>query len=117
MPLALVIISTVLTGASLSGDCARVGSEGLGDAVGLPNVELHAAGAVLACTRVSVLWVRNPALGVGLTVNKFDVMRALGVAVAYTVLGTGLVTFPLIQTAILGHLREVEGSVDSTRKL
>jgi hypothetical protein len=62
---------------------ARMGSVGIGNGVGLPDVHLGAACSVLAATSVLVVWARVPALGVGGTVDPLHVVRTLSIAVTF----------------------------------
>lgn len=87
---------------------------GGGIEVGLPDVHLGAASTVLAAARVGVVVRAVPALDVGLSVDELDVDGALAVTVAGTVFGTGLVGLELGQSAILVHLGEVDGAVQTT---
>lgn len=48
------------------------------------------------------------------TINPLDVARALGVAVAGSVLGTSLVGRELAQTTVSGHGDKVDSSVETT---
>ena len=52
-----------------------------------------------------------------LAVDEFDVLRALGVAVTSSVLGTGLVVGERGLATILSHLDEVESTVDTAGKV
>ena len=85
---------------------ARVSGESLGLFVGLPNVQLGAAIAVVAFARVGVVRDRYPVLAVGFSGDPLDVVRALGVAVACTVLGSAFVgrVFRCATIGIHGHL-------------
>ncbi len=97
--------------AGLLGNLARVRSVGGGVEVGLPDVHLGAAGAVLSGSRAAV--GATPAINVGLAVDELDVLRALAVAVARAVLGTGLVALESRHSAVLVHLAEVDGAVQT----
>ena len=70
-----------------------MGSEGSANTVGLPNVQFGAARSVLASARVGVTCDGLPVFRVSLAGNPLDVVRALGVAIARTVLGTSLVAW------------------------
>ena len=52
-----------------------------------------------------------------LSVDELDVLRALGVTVSRTELGTGLVVGEASHTTIGVHLDEVESAVETARKL
>lgn len=62
---------------------ARMGGVGVGDGVGLPDIHLGAAGSVLARSSVLVVVGGVPAVGVGLTIDPLNVVRALSIAVSY----------------------------------
>mmetsp|Transcript_43316 Transcript_43316/g.109766 ORF Transcript_43316/g.109766 Transcript_43316/m.109766 type:complete len:243 (-) Transcript_43316:137-865(-) len=80
-----------------------------GPAVGLPNVHLCTACAVMAHRR----HVRGvPIQEVRLALHELDVVRALRVAIAGAVLGSGGVPLA-IQIAVLVHLDEVHGAVQA----
>lgn len=102
--------------------------------VGLPNVHLDAASTILAspCIRVTRVsrpvadislhflsaelwvWIETPAY---LAVDELDILRALCVAVAGSVLRTCLVGRVLSHPTIGVHLHEVESTVKPTREV
>lgn len=96
---------------------ADVGSVGSGDGVSLPDIHLIAASAVATRSGVDVVARGSPVQDIGLTVDKLQVVRALGIAVTSSVFGTGLVGRVLGHTAVLVHLDEIEGTVKTTRKI
>lgn len=96
-----------------AGALAGVRRVGRGIQVGLPDVHLGTARAVLPAARVGVVGRAAPPLDVGLSVDELDVRRALGVAVPRAVLGTGLVGAVLGETAVLVHLGEVDRAVEA----
>jgi len=96
-------------------DLARVWGVGGCIQVGLPDVHLSAACAVLAGARAAVS--ATPAVNVGLAVDELDVLRALAVAVPSAILGTGLVALEPRQATVLVHLAEVDGAVQTAREL
>jgi hypothetical protein len=106
------IISALLKTRAL----ARVRGVGGRDGVGLPDIHLGAAGTDLTRSgvRVSVRWV--PALDVGLSVDKLDVVGTLAIAVTSSELGTSLVV-ALANATVRGHLDEIESTVETARKL
>ena len=106
-------VDTIAPG--LLGDLARVRGVGGGVEVGLPDVHLGAAGAVLSGSRAAV--GATPAINVGLAVDELDVLRALAVAVARAVLGAGLVALEARQAAVLVHLAKVDGAVQAAGEL
>ena len=59
---------------------------------------------------------RLPILNIRLTIDKLNIMRALGVAVAGPVLGARLVTREG-KAAVLRHLHKVEGAVEAARQV
>ena len=69
-----------------------MGRESLALAVGLPDVHLRAAAAEVAGAGVGVVVRRLPVPDVGLAVDPLHVVRALGVAVPGSVLGSSLGT-------------------------
>jgi len=107
------IAITTLLGNVLTG----VGCDRGGHAVGLPDVHLHTAGAVLTISGVLVVRRRLPILDIGLAVDELDVARALSIAVSSTVLGTGLVVGETGLATILVHGHEVESAIETARKL
>jgi len=84
---------------------ARVQCVGSRRFVCLPNVHLRTAGAHLSRSGRCA-----PVLNIGFAVDKLDVMRALGITVASTVLGASSIV-SLAQTAVLSHLNKVESTV------
>jgi len=96
---------------------ARVRSEGVGDAVGLPDVHLRAARAQIAGACVGIVRRRDPARNIALAINELDVTRALRVAVSGTVCRASLVVRVLGLATIGVHLDEVESAVQAARKL
>mmetsp|Transcript_88364 Transcript_88364/g.245277 ORF Transcript_88364/g.245277 Transcript_88364/m.245277 type:complete len:400 (-) Transcript_88364:306-1505(-) len=82
-------------------------------AVCLPDVHLRAATAIVPHRRhMSGV----PVFDVGLALDEFDVMRALSIAIAGSVLCTGLVV-SAIKVSALVHLHKVDGTVQATRKV
>jgi hypothetical protein len=79
----------------------------------VPDIHLSAAAAILADTSVRVVGRLLPVANVGLAVDELEITRALRVAVACAVLGTGLVARVLGQTAVLVHGDEVQGAVET----
>ena len=51
-----------------------------------------------------------------LAIDELDILRALSIAIAGTVLRAGLVVGILGHTAVSVHLREVEGAVETARQ-
>mmetsp|Transcript_7138 Transcript_7138/g.16220 ORF Transcript_7138/g.16220 Transcript_7138/m.16220 type:complete len:267 (+) Transcript_7138:826-1626(+) len=116
--LILVVITTfrafthVLPGAI---DVTRMRGVGCGHVVGLPNIHLGTAGAIVtkAHAVAEILWVWLPILRVGDAIDELDVMGALGITVTSPILGTRLV-LAQTQTTIAGHLHEVHGTIHAT---
>jgi hypothetical protein len=79
----------------------------------IPDIHLRAAGAPLADTGVGVISRGVPLGAVGLAVDELEITRALRVAIAGTVLGTGLVAGVLGRTTILIHGDEVQSTVET----
>jgi len=102
-------------GAGAVAGVARVRSERVGDAVGLPDVHLVTARSSLASSSVAVVCGSAPALGVGFPFNELDVLGTLSITITCTVLGTGLVGRR--NTTIGGHRHEVEGTVKTASEL
>ena len=118
---------------------AGVGSVRRGVLVGLPDVHLSAAGSVAARAGVYIIGRRSPVENVGLltvlvgvsglrswvldgksaylAVDELHVVWALGIAVSSSVLGTSLVAWVLGHSSISIHLREVQSTVESARKV
>jgi hypothetical protein len=81
---AVAVVTVTTVGARAGGEperLARVRSVGSRDGVGLPDIHLSAASTQLTRSSVLVLGVRDPAVGVGGTVDPLDVVGALRVAV------------------------------------
>jgi xanthosine utilization system XapX-like protein len=99
--LAIVSVTTLLSFASvIPWRFARMGGIRIGIIVCLPNIELGTAASVIALIVV-------PILGVGLSVDKFDVMWTLGVTIASSIFRSGLIAWIFGGAAILQHLHEV----------
>lgn len=92
---------------------AGVGGEGEGVRVGLPDVNLGAAGSAVADTGAVVSVRGLPAVVVGSAAEELEVTGALGVAVTGTVLGTGLVVGLAALATVRGHGDEVESRVQT----
>lgn len=101
----------------LARGCARVGSVSRADLVGLPDVHLGAARAVRAHTGVGIIAGWGPAFDIGLTIDELEVTRALAVAVACAILGTGLVAGVLGRTTVSVHGHEVDGTVQTAAEV
>ena len=99
----------------LSRNVAWVRGIGSCHVVGLPNIHLGTAGAIVtkAHAVAEILWVWLPVLRVGDAIDELDVMRALGITVTSPILGTRLVLAQTLPT-IAGHLHEVHGTVHAT---
>jgi hypothetical protein len=113
-------ITAVVTGSTTSVwaiNCARMGGIGGSDRVGLPEIHLVTACAVFAGTSVGAVGSWVPADVVGLATDELDVVGALGVAVTSSVLGTGLVVGELGHASVGIHLGEVDGTIETARKL
>jgi len=96
---------------------ARMSSEGLGDRVSFPNVELHAAGSVFPSSSIWVGRIAVPSLRVGLTIDKLDVSWALGIAISSSIVGSSVVSRELRKSTISWHLGEVKSSIETTWQL
>ena len=91
LPLVGLVVAAVLALAPLlAHGVAGVGGVGRGLAIRLPDVHLNAAGAVVPMPGVHVVVAAGPLVAVGLAVDEFEVVGALGVAVAGAVRRTGL---------------------------
>ena len=91
LPLVGLVVAAVLALAPLLAHCvAGVRGVGRGLAVRLPDVHLDAAGPVVPMAGVDVVVAAGPLVAVGLAVDEFEVVGALGVAVASAVGGSGL---------------------------
>jgi hypothetical protein len=88
-------------------------SDGLRGFVGFPDVHLSATRSVFTQSRVLVGGF--PAIRITFTVDELDVMRALSITIANTVVSSSLVAV-FAHTTISIHLREVKGTVKSTRE-
>lgn len=102
-------VSTFLAGAFvLTIDGTWMRSIGFRNRVGFPNVQLSAARSELACTSF-------PSFSVGLTINEFEVIWALGIAITSTILGTSSVT--ATDVSILVHLNEIKSTIETAWKV
>lgn len=110
--------AAVVTSAHVLRDVgAAVGGQGRGDQVGLPDVHLDTAGAMVADTGVGVVGRGRPAVDVALAVDELEVTGALGVAVASAVRCTSLVARVLGHAAVGVHGNKVEGTVQTARQV
>lgn len=82
-------------------------SHGSGGLVGLPHIKFLAADTSLTHGSLIV-----PVLNVGLTLDKLNVVWALGITISGTVLSTSSVSSHTHVT-IFGHLNEIQGTVDT----
>jgi len=121
--------------AAVVGSLARMGGVGRAHRVGLPNIHLRTASSVLSGSCVGVGGRAHPTLCISLfrrwfqycvksrrqtthlASNELDVARTLSVAVPSSVLGTSLVAGVLGHTTVGVHLDEVEGAIETARKL
>jgi hypothetical protein len=116
--ISVVAVSTFGSTASVETiDCANVGSVGRGHRVGFPDIHLNAAGSISSSTSVGVVGGGFPVKDVGLAVNKFHVVGALGIAITGSVFGTSFVASMSTHTTISGHLGKVEGTIEAARKV
>ena len=90
---------------------ARMAGEGLGELVGLPNVQFGAAGAVETRSGIGVAGHRHPILAVGLAVDPFDVVRTLSVAVSRSVFSASFVGRMLRRASVRIHRNLLNNSV------
>lgn len=106
--------AVVALAAGLVDFLARMGSIGSGHVVGLPNIHLGAARAITTGAAVGVIAaIGCPSLDVGLAIDELDVLGALRIAVAGTVLGTSLVARVLGKTTIQVHGNEVKSAIET----
>lgn len=71
---------------------AGMGRVGRGDGVGLPDIHLRAACAILATAGVLVLGRRLPAHRVGLSVDPLDVVGTLSIAITWLLVSKSLLS-------------------------
>mmetsp|Transcript_80711 Transcript_80711/g.164293 ORF Transcript_80711/g.164293 Transcript_80711/m.164293 type:complete len:383 (+) Transcript_80711:100-1248(+) len=111
----LAVVATVNAFTNVgASDRAWVWRVGRGSRVRFPDIHLCTAGTVLADGRVVA---RIPADDIGLTLHKLQVMRALRIAVAGAIFGSG----PVGAARLLGrclaavrvHLHEVDSTVEA----
>jgi hypothetical protein len=113
-----VCATAVVTVADVEGAVlARVGGISSRDGVGLPDVHLGAASTKFTDARVRVALGGVPSVNIGLATNELDVTGALAVAVAGSVLGSGLVVRLGGQTSVRVHGNEVKSAVQTAGKL
>lgn len=91
-------------------DLARVSSVSLSLRVGLPNVKFEAARAHFPVTVF-------PSFDICISVDKFDVMRALRVAVTRPSRRTGLVCRVFGHSSVSVHFYKIESAVQATRQV
>ena len=84
--------------------------------VSLPDIELKAAGSVVAHTSIAVIVTTYPVLTVGLSVDPFDVVWALSITVSSAVGWASLVT-RVVETSVLLHLNKVQSTIQTTGEL
>ncbi|KAF1789781.1 hypothetical protein GQ600_2574 [Phytophthora cactorum] len=92
---------------------ARVRRVRVTDTVGLPDIHLSTARAVLARAGVRVRLARGPVDDVGLTADKLQVLRTLRITVARAVLGTSLVGGETLHATVGLHVHEVQSTVQT----
>ena len=117
VPLVAITALGIAGASCCAADGARVGSEGGGLRVGLPDVHLRAAAAHGTGTRVGVAGGGGPSGAVGHPVDELEILRALSIAVTGTVFGTSLVGGVLRHATVLGHLREVQSTIETAGKV
>ena len=94
--------------------CVAVrGFLGLGEEDNPPDIHLSAARAVAADTSIRVVRRLLPGANIGLAVDELEITRALGIAVAGTVLGAGLVARVLGLATVLVHRDKVQGTIET----
>ena len=112
----LVVTAVGTIAASLHVDVTGVRGVCVAHLVAFPDVHLGAASTVLAGAAVRVRGGRGPVLHISLAVNELKVVRALGIAVAGTVLGAGVVGVVLGHATILFHGDKVKSAIEAARK-
>jgi len=87
-------------------------------AVGFPNVHLRTASAIFAPPHVVIFifGIRCPINCVGFTVNEFDVVRALCIAIPSAIFGTSLVVAKALPT-LLVHFDKIHSTIHTTFKV
>jgi len=87
-------------------------------AVSFPNVHLGTASAIFAEPHVVrfVFGISFPIDGVGFTVNEFDVVRTLCVAIPSAIFGASLVVAKALPTLLI-HLDKVHSTIHTTFKV
>lgn len=98
-----------------TGGLASVGGESVGDAVGLPDIVLRAAGTHLTESGVGVGGGWVPSNNVTLSANPLQVVWALSVTVSSSVLDTGSVGRAGV--TVQRHLNGVESTVNTAWEL
>jgi len=116
--IAVATVTTFSTFATvLSVNGAYVRSVGSRDRVGFPNVHFITASTIVSDSRVWIVGAWFPLLAVGLSVDPFEIVRALRVTVTSTIFSTSLVGWVFAQASILLHFYEVESAVQTARKV
>jgi hypothetical protein len=85
------------------------------DLVGLPNIDLSAAGAILAVSCIGVSGTGLPTFRISFTIDELQITGALGITVAESILGTSISVLAL--ATISFHLHKVKRTVESTVKV
>jgi len=87
-------------------------------AVSFPNVHLSTASAKMADPHVVrfVFGIRFPIDDVGFTVNKFDVVRTLCIAIPSAIFGASLVVANTLPTLFI-HLDKIHSTIHATLKV
>ena len=81
-----------------------------------PDIHLRAARFISAHARVLTVGRLDSPSGVGLAIDELQVARALRIAVAGTILGTGLVARVFRNAALFVHRHKVQGSVETASR-
>jgi hypothetical protein len=109
------VVTTLGTGTFVQSSVgAHMGSIGSRDTVGFPDIHLVTAHTEVTSSRVWIVSVTNPASDVGSTIDPLQVLRALRITVSSSVSSSCLVGRESSHTTICGHLREVEGTIETT---
>jgi len=107
------IVATISSFASgLTATFAGVHGEGRAVFVGLPNIDLRAAGSILASSSVCVSFTWLPAFHIGLAINELEVVRALSITVTHAIFGTSISILRLATISI--HLHKIQSTIETT---
>lgn len=106
-----IVTTRSSTAAGLTLDGADVRSVCSAEGIGFPDVHLDAAGTIHASSRA-----RLPVEKIRLSIDEFNILRTLGVAITGSKLGACLIVGILRRTSVGRHFDEIKRAIQSTRQ-